>query len=83
MKKEELIEVINSDTTLPYIEPWALKQIVDTVWHNAQKDAAEKIRNWERDFDDCYLTFDICGYARIMQTDLKEDMIKVINGEEV
>ena len=57
----------------------------DAYWdgyEQAMKDAEERIRNWERDFDDHYLTFDNCGYARIMQTDLEEDMIKVIKGEE-
>ena len=51
-------------------------------YEQAMKDAEERIRNWELDFDDHYLTFDKCGYARIMQTDLEEDMINVIKGEE-
>lgn len=82
MNKAELIEFISNDTMLPFIQPWAVKQIVDCVWHNALKEAANRIREWDRDFDDHYLTSDSYGYSRIMQTELEEDLVKVIMEEK-
>ena len=56
MSKDQLVDFFESDTLLPYIEPYSLKQIVDTTYHHAKKNTINKAARW---LNDIYSQFDI------------------------